>query len=246
MRSAICVVLAACDGNAAVTADAAIPHDAAPDATAALAATPLVVDFGATAIGCPSTPVWITVTNPGGSPGGPLATSIAGANASAFALVSDGCAGIRLGPGAACSIALRLTPIATGVETAALVISAAPASTSVMLAGAGLSAGALGISPSLLDFGVVAPGATSPTQTATITNSCASAQPTGAVQVTLAGSDPSQFAIVGDQCSGISLAGGASCTVGVAYAPNTTGTKTAIVDIVATPGGAVPLSLRGE
>jgi hypothetical protein len=246
---AICVVLlGACNGNPAITADAAVADPAVPDAAAALAATPMTMDFGANLIACPSAPLTIAIANPGGSSAGPLATTISGANASAFEIVSDGCAGTHLAPGATCTIALRFAGVAAGAATADVEVAAPHASAMVAMTGTTNTTSELVISPGQIDFGSVAIGTTSPSQTATITNTCLTApHPSGAFQVSsLAGSDPSQFAIVADQCSGVALAGGASCTLGVAYAPTVAGPKSAYASIMANAGGLLNLSLRGE
>ncbi len=61
----------------------------------------------------------ITVANP---LGGPVRVATAGAGGPGFAVVADGCAGVSLWPGAACSVVVRWRPAAAGVGRGSLVL----------------------------------------------------------------------------------------------------------------------------
>ena len=73
----------------------------------------------------------------------------------------------------------------------------------------------------LVDFGKVAPTATVPAQTVTLTNAGGGAEALQLQTLSVSGDDAGQFAIVEgtDTCSDASLAPGATCTVEVSYTP---------------------------
>jgi len=86
---------------------------------------------------------------------------------------------------------------------------------------------ALSLSPTSLTFAAQATGTTSAPQTITATN-------TGTASlffnnVAIGGADPLDFTIVDNQCIGMTLAVGASCTVSVTFSPTTTGTRSSSV-----------------
>jgi hypothetical protein len=91
----------------------------------------------------------------------------------------------------------------------------------------GASAPALTLGPTSLTFGSQATGTTSAAQQATATNSGSAPLFFNSVQIH--GSDPLDFTIVDDQCSGVTLAVGANCSIAVTFSPTTTGTRTANV-----------------
>jgi hypothetical protein len=98
----------------------------------------------------------------------------------------------------------------------------------VLMAGAhAASTPALTLAPAALTFASQATGTTSAPQQATATNSGSAPLFFNSVQVH--GADPLDFTIVDDQCSGVTLAAGTSCTVAVTFSPTTTGTRTASV-----------------
>jgi len=77
-------------------------------------------------------------------------------------------------------------------------------------------------------FPTTAVGA-SAVQTFTITNTIAMA--IGPL-VTATDGDTTQFAVTGDTCNGTTLAGGATCTVAIAFAPTASGTKLAVLEVI--------------
>jgi outer membrane protein assembly factor BamB len=77
----------------------------------------------------------------------------------------------------------------------------------------------------------------------TVTNFGSS--PTTAVTVELTGADPSEFFISSDTCAGVVLAGGASCAIGVMFAPMLPGLRTATLAVSAATGGTTGASLSG-
>ncbi len=101
----------------------------------------------------------------------------------------------------------------------------------------------LALSPTFVNFGSVAKGATSAAQAVTVTN-------TGNADMTitaiaLGGTDVSQYAIAGNDCPA-TLAGGASCTVGVTFAPTSLSAKHAVLNVtVDAPALSASASLSG-
>jgi outer membrane protein assembly factor BamB len=110
---------------------------------------------------------------------------------------------------------------------------------SLPVQGAGLT-----VSPTFApDYGTVLDGTSSLPTTFTITNFGSSA--TTAITDTLSGADPAQFRVTSDGCAGAALAGGASCAVGVAFAPTLPGIRTATLALSAATGGSASASLSG-
>jgi hypothetical protein len=116
----------------------------------------------------------------------------------------------------------RPTPWVAASIAASLVLLAAGAP------GAGAAtAPALSLTPTSLTFASQATGTTSPSQQLTATNS--GTAPLFFNSVRIGGADPLDFTIVDDECSGVTLAVGASCTEAVTFSPTTTGTRSANV-----------------
>jgi hypothetical protein len=89
---------------------------------------------------------------------------------------------------------------------------------------------AVTLTPSSLAYGPQEVGTTSAAQTVTVANTgTASLFVNGLSQ---AGIDPLDFNRVDDQCSGITLAAGTSCTISVVFNPTATGTRTATISVL--------------
>src|SRR3954451_3221666 len=84
------------------------------------------------------------------------------------------------------------------------------------------SAAAVTFSPSSLTYAAQNVGTTSASQTVTATNTSGAS-----FLVNSAAVHSLDFTIVDDQCSGLTIANGASCTVSITFSPTTTGTRTA-------------------
>jgi len=61
----------------------------------------------------------------------------------------------------------------------------------------------------------------------------------------MTGTNASQFVISNDNCSGVVLNAGVSCTLSVAMAPTVQGSMSASLDVSAAPGGTISSSLSG-
>jgi hypothetical protein len=92
------------------------------------------------------------------------------------------------------------------------------------------TAPAVSISPSTVTYGPQAVGTTSAPQTITLTNTGnASLFVNGVSQ---GGVDPLDFNKIDDQCIGLPLAAGASCTMTTVFTPTATGTRTETISVI--------------
>jgi outer membrane protein assembly factor BamB len=115
---------------------------------------------------------------------------------------------------------------------------------SLVAYGLPLPGAALNVSPTFpSDFGTVVDGTSSFPMTFTVSNFGGSA--TTVVTDTLTGADPTQFHVTADTCAQRVLAGGASCTVDVVFAPTLPGVRTATLAVNAATGGSVDADLSG-
>ncbi len=85
------------------------------------------------------------------------------------------------------------------------------------------------ISPSSIDFGELAVGATSELVTVTIDNP--GTEPVGLDPLSISGTDEADFALTNDTCSGVELAPTESCTFDVEMTPSQAGARSAQVDV---------------
>jgi ASPM-SPD-2-Hydin domain-containing protein len=156
-------------------------------------------------------------------------------------------------PGATCVVTVTFAPKAFGPVSglldmtfcAADVTPCAPVTTSdVSLAGEGVHADTLTLDPTTLTFTSTQLGASSPTQTVTLTNGSEQMPVTG---LTLGGAAPHDFVIEHDGCTGADLAPGATCSFDVTFAPGQAGARSATVTVAgATVGNPYPsVSLSG-
>ena len=122
------------------------------------------------------------------------------------------------------------SPQVTGALNATMTLSdnAPDSPEEVGLSGAGVAAAgmpAVGLIPSGLAFGSHTIGTSYPSQTVTVTNSGATALTvTG---MALSGTDPGDFAITADACSGATIPSGATCTISATFTATAVGSRTA-------------------
>jgi hypothetical protein len=185
---------------------------------------------------------------------GASAITLTGTNANQFAKGADSCSGQTIAVGASCSVTVTFTPTTTGAKTAnlRLVDNAASSPQTLALTGTGTQA-TFAVSPAAKDFGGVAVGTTGTAQTFVVSNTAsggtAGAMTIPAGGVTLAGTDPGQFTITADGCSGQAVAPGGTCSVSVAAAPTSAGAKTATLRFADDATGAphtVALAVLGR
>ncbi|HET9623669.1 MAG TPA: choice-of-anchor D domain-containing protein [Kofleriaceae bacterium] len=210
------------------------PIKAGPYTGAALAASPTSLAFGAQALSSTSAAKTVTVNNAGTAAAdlSNLATGSAD-----FAIASKTC-GASLAVGASCTVSVTFTPSAAGTRMGALSFGGL---ITVALSGTGTIAGpALTAAPASLDFASQTTGAASAAQTITLANP-------GSATTTLSNvaSTSGEFTIQSNTC-GASLAAGASCTLGVAFAPSVSGARTGAITIASNaPGSPLSIALAG-
>ena len=230
----------------APTADAAV--DTLPDASvpaAVLAISPVFKDFGTILLVCGSAPTTFTVTNIGDAATTVLSDSTTGTNAGAFAITQDDCNGISLAPNESCTLAVAVAPSGVGFEFATLKVSAGSIETAAALSVSRNATVPLGVSPSTHAF-LGVPLGSSASASFTVTNQtwCPTSGPisvTGPV-----GANPGMFSLTNDTCSGLTLAGGESCTFGAVFAPTASGPQSASIEIEASPGGLLQVGMLGS
>jgi hypothetical protein len=142
---------------------------------------------------------------------------------------SDQC-GSSLAAGANCTINITFKPTAVGNRYGSLTVAdnAADSPQTVLLAGNGLPAPTVSLSPPSLTFGDQPINSTSNPQTVTLTN-------TGGAQlditsVAITGANGGDFAISFNTCSG-TFSPGTSCTISVIFSPTVDGNRTASITI---------------
>ena len=206
-------------------------------APAGLNVNPAQLTFVEAALGQSSPAQTITVSNTGTV----AATGLALATAAPFTLAQNSC-GTSLAAGASCTAAVIFTPSTNGAVTGALTASSSVfAPVTILLSGVGGLAGTVQIAPGLLTFATTGVTTASAPQSVTLTNS-------GAIPLaSLALSVSSGFQLAGNACPA-SLPPGASCTVGVIFAPNQTGPQTGTLTVSSSAmatNAQVPLSGNG-
>lgn len=196
--------------------------------------SPTSLAFGAQQASVPSSPLTLTVTNSGGAAMTNVGFQITGPSAASFSTGATTC-GASLGAAANCTVQVVFTPVAAGASVANLIVTSSTLNVTpvtVPLNGTGQSTSALSVSPIQLSFAATAVGQTSAPQSVTITNSAGTAANGLAVTVTGA------FQIAQSTCSA-GLGAGATCSVGIVFAPmqtgNLTGTLTVATRAPATP-----------
>lgn len=215
--------------------------------TPVLEIDPATHDFGVVRHDAGSAPVTFTVANTGtGSATLPAgATAVTGASAASFTIGDDGCSGTTLMAGADCTIAITFTPGGVGVRTAALEVTGADASASAALSGEGAAPSIVAAPGGGPAFGTVLVGASSAPSAFGIRNDGPVSAIVAADGVSLDGLDASQFAIVGDACSGTTLATGEQCFVEVVFSPTAAGDAHATLRFDEDGGGTFDVALTG-
>ncbi|HEV2383216.1 MAG TPA: FG-GAP-like repeat-containing protein [Terriglobia bacterium] len=179
-----------------------------------IAFSPGVLNFASQLLDTTSTAQTITVSNPGTAPITLTSFVINGDFAQ-----TNTCPTGSLAVGGSCSASVTFTPSAGGTRSGNLTVTDnVPGSPEVLaLAGTG-AAPAATVAPTSLTFSATNIGSTSAAQTVTLTNGG-----TGALAITSIAAS-AQYGET-NTC-GISVAGGASCTISVTFTPTASGTET--------------------
>ncbi len=154
--------------------------------------------------------------------------TLAGPDASQFEIEAAECVGAKLENEQSCTIHATFHPTARGEMKATLVVESDANPIEVTLEGEGTPE--FSIAPSPFEFGGVATGSNSAAQVFTVTNLGSSAAAIGTAA--LSGTDAGQFLITADACGETALAQGEGCDIGVVFAPTSTGTKSATLQVL--------------
>ena len=187
------------------------------------------LNFKKVGIGQTSAPQTVTLTNVGSA-----TLNISSITASGDFSISNNTCGATVAAGANCAVSVTFTPTKKGKRTGTLAFNDdAPGSPqTVALSGTGQS---IVVSPTSLNFGTVAVGNTSSEQIVTVTNlNSITVTFTGFV---FAGTAAGDYLISSNTC-GATIAGGASCSVGVEFKPTTTGKRSAKLNVKNNGGGS--------
>ncbi len=237
-------------GSLVIGDDAAgAPHSVSLTGTGtapAASVTPTSISFGTQAVGTTSASRTVTVTSTGSAPLTMSTVSLAGAQAAAFRIVTNGCAGKVLAPGASCTVDVAFAPSASGSAAATLQISddAPNKPQLVSLSGTGGSVAAT-VSPTSLSW-TQRLQATPNVKSVTLKSTG-----TAALQISslaLGGTNPAVFSIRSTSTctAGKTLAPGASCRVDLTFVPTAKGTFTATLSIVTNAAQPSTVKLTGK
>ncbi len=186
-------------------------------ATPVVGLSPTTLAFPNTTVGQTAPAQTITVTN-SGTAATTLAISVIGAGAADFPEQST--CGATLAAGANCAITVTFSPHSAVAYSASiqLVDTAANSPQTVSLTGTGIAAPVpqVSLTPGSLMFAGTTVGATSASQTETLTNT--GTVPLAISAINLVGTNPQDFSQA-SSC-GATLAVGASCTITVSFTPS--------------------------
>jgi hypothetical protein len=187
------------------------------------------LNFKKVGIGRTSAPQTVTLTNVGNA-----TLNISSITASGDFHISNNTCGATVAAGANCAVSVTFTPTKKGARKGTLSFNDnAPGSPqTVALSGTGQS---VVVSPTSLNFVTVAVGNTSSEQIVTVTN-------LNSITVTFtgigfAGTAAGDYLLSSNTC-GATIAGGASCSVGVEFKPITTGKRAAKLNVKNNGGGS--------
>lgn len=205
--------------------------------------TPFFWQPNAVHVGATSPEFTFTLTNDGDRATGDLVASLAGQSPQSFEITTNTC-GV-LAPSATCTIGVVFHATAAGVRNALLWVDGSPGGTATSsLRGTGTN-DTFGITPPTHGFGGVKVNLRTVPFTFTVINTGTT---TSEPLVTLMdGANPTEFGIENDGCTGVMLAAGATCTVGVHSYPAITGNMSANLRVTtATTGdGTAAVSATG-
>jgi hypothetical protein len=207
-----------------------------------LTLSPATLSFPTTATGSASSAESVTVQNTGGAAVSLSGDSIAGADTTDFSLASGGTCPLSLAAGASCSVPVVFHPVQAGTRTALLEVAASASGSpfSVSLTGSAVLPAFLLPSPASLTFPSTPQGGTSATQTITITNTGGATAQLGAAGVS------GDYLLSGNTCGGV-LNPSTSCSVTIAFQPQSTGSRAGLFTLVSpsVPAGQVTVALGG-
>lgn len=203
--------------------------------------SPSGLNFGSQAVNTSSAAQTVTLSNTGTDP-----LSISGISVSGDFTESNTCPA-TLAVGSSCTIQVTFHPTATGTRSGNLSVSSnsSPPVVSDFVTGTGVTPAKASVSPSALNFGSVLVGTQSTGQTITVTNTGGATLHISSLTVS---NDP-DFLMQTNNCIAAGVTPGGSCSIQVAFAPNSggpgSGTLTISSDDPAAPQVNVSLSGTG-
>jgi len=205
---------------------------------AQLVVTPTQLSFGSVTVGSNSTPMQLTVTNPGTG----TLTGVEFTTLSPFSVGSGTC-GALLPAGGTCAVPVIFAPIVGGSQNATVSVMSTSLGVPIVAVpvnGTGVLPASLSISPTTLSFAGTMVGVASAGQTVTVTN------PGGVALVgltlTVSGTAATDFGVNSTSCTG-TLAAGGSCSVVMTFKPTVAGGRAASVTVASTTNGVAPASV---
>ncbi len=214
-----------------------VPLGGTGQSASGLNASPTQLAFAAEDLGQSSTPQTVIIANASPTAANGLAITVSGP----FSLTQNTCGATLLG-GARCTTGVVFLPTSRGSLSGLLTASSTnlPTPATVTLSGIGGLTGAVQMLPGLLTFPTTGVGTTSNPLTVTITNS-GDTIALGDLKLVV-----SSGFMLGTSTCGQSLDPGASCTVGVAFAPSTAGAQTGALTLTSSSLAApATVSLSG-
>jgi hypothetical protein len=202
-------------------------------AAASLVVTPASLSFGQVAAGTNSVAQQLTVQNPGT---GALA-GLRIATSAPFSVGSGSC-GTTLAAGAGCSAPVTFTPVTGGSQSGVVTVSSSSlgvAAVMVPVSGTGVLPGALSVTPAAVSFPATTVGTASSAMSVMVANSG------GLAVAGLAIGISGDFKSTASSCTA-TLAGGASCTVLVAFEPTLSGGRQGFLTATSTTAGVASAS----
>lgn len=204
-------------------------------------------------VGSSSAAQTLTLSNSGSAALTISALTISGAAASEYRITtgSSCSAGASVAAGSSCSLGVVFTPNSTGSRNASLAITHndsahSPSSASLNGNGTAAPAGQVSVNRLSLSYPAQANGSRSASQTVSVSNS--GSAPMQLSSIAINGTNAGDFAIdnaLSDCNTTSSMAVGASCTVGVSFAPTvSSGSRSAALNISASNSSAT-VSLSG-
>jgi hypothetical protein len=211
-------------------------------ASSGLSVTPAALSFASQNVNTTSTAQTVTVKNTGSTALSFSGISLSGTNATAFK-VTNGC-GTTLAAGASCAIQVQFAPVATGSETANLVLAsnASNGSQLISLTGTAVNPTNTGatttvhLSVNNLYFYNRAVNSLSAPKSIVVKNTGKAVLTIGSLVLT--GAQPTSFQV--SSTCGSTVAIGGSCTINVSFIPRITGANSA--NLILTYNGS-PTSL---
>src|SRR5207249_4015229 len=187
------------------------------------------LSFPTTVIGVTRKPKTVTWTNTGTA-----TLNISSIAASGDFAISRKTCGTTVSASASCAVSVTFTPTAKGSRQGNLTFNDnAPGSPQIVaLLGTGT---AIKLTPSSLNLGTVTLGNSSSAQTITMTN--VSNATVTFTSIGIAGLNPADFFLSSNTC-GSTLAGSASCTLGIRFKPIAPGTRKGTLQVKDDGGGS--------